>query len=348
MKTNNRITRSVLIGAATLAAVALTPPAEGAFPMNIETVLIEAPNSIANAPDPATTYGAVGYDYYIGKYEITQEQWKDFLNAAAKTDTHGLWNNSMDYNGYSGITRTGAPGSYVYGITSGYEKRPVVFVSLLSAKRFCNWLTNQALSGGVSNDTETGVYNMGVANGVRDPDEWQKAGVVALPTNDEWYKAAYYDPNKSGGAGYYTHSTTGAGKPGGDVMDNDRANYANSYRSDPNGGNWTYYLNPVGFYEDYAGAYGAVDMTGNVWEWTDNPYNPSSRVVRGAAFNSNVLTLAADRSGSYNMYDDELNFLGFRVASLAPIPEPSTYGVIGGALVGLLCLVRRKRRAVAP
>ncbi|MDR2429586.1 MAG: PEP-CTERM sorting domain-containing protein [Puniceicoccales bacterium] len=30
------------------------------------------------------------------------------------------------------------------------------------------------------------------------------------------------------------------------------------------------------------------------------------------------------------------------------MPEPAEIGVIGGALVGLLCIVRRKRRSVAP
>jgi hypothetical protein len=205
MKTSKKITRSVLIGAAAMAAVALTPLMEGAAPMYIPTVLVDNPEGVPNLNDtlPNTGRGSVGYSYYIGKYEITQGQWMDFLNLvatnkSASTAILGLWNSNMKTDGYSGITRTEVSGSYSYGLVhDDYKDRPVVFVSLLSAKRFCNWLT----SGGVT--TETGVYNMlGGANDVRIDSVWtNQPGAVALPTEDEWYKAAYYDPNKSGELG---------------------------------------------------------------------------------------------------------------------------------------------------
>jgi formylglycine-generating enzyme required for sulfatase activity len=178
---------------------------------------------------------------------------------------------------------------------------------------------------------------------------------VALPDENEWYKAAYYDPNKggSGVGGYHTYSTTGSVLTNGgrsDTMDGTRANHLSLYYNDVNGGNGTYRLNPVNFYETYASAYGAVDMTGNVWEWADSPHETytTNRVVRGASYGNYDTNLAAGLSRTDytpGRWDD--NF-GIRVASLAPIPEPSTYGMIGGALVGLLCLLRRKRRAVAP
>ena len=43
-----------------------------------------------NAADPLTGYGAVGYDYKIGKYEVTNAQYGAFLNTAAQTDSYGL------------------------------------------------------------------------------------------------------------------------------------------------------------------------------------------------------------------------------------------------------------------
>jgi hypothetical protein len=89
-------------------------------------------------------------------------------------------------------------------------------------------------------------------------------------------------------------------------------------------------------------------MTGNVYEWTDSQDNADHRVIRGASFNNNAAKLAAGSSRSREWPSIETDFFGFRVASLAPIPEPAEIGVIGGALVGLLCIVRRKRRAVAP
>ncbi|MDR2429564.1 MAG: SUMF1/EgtB/PvdO family nonheme iron enzyme [Puniceicoccales bacterium] len=345
MKTSNRITKTVLIGAATLAAVALTPPAEGAFPMNIETVLIEAPGGITNGDDtvasPQGTYhGCVSYNYHIGKYEIAQGQWKDFLNEVAKNDPYGLWTSNMGtQTAYSGITRAQDaidPNKWTYSVSDDYKDLPVVYVTLLDAKRFCNWLTNQKLYG--TSGTENGIYTISAGdNAVRDDAVWQ-AGGIALPDEDEWYKAAFYDPNKTG---YNMYSTTGINPSSGDTMDPSKANYNNSYYN--NGGS-PYRLNPVGFYKDYASAYGAVDMTGNVWEWTDSKYSSSNRAVRGAAHNSNAADLAAGSSRNGLAPTAEGFCLGFRVASLEPIPEPSTYGVIGGALVGLLCLIRRRRK----
>ena len=37
-------------------------------------------------------YGAVGYTYQIGKYDVTVGQYCQFLNAVAQTDTYGLYN----------------------------------------------------------------------------------------------------------------------------------------------------------------------------------------------------------------------------------------------------------------
>ena len=36
--------------------------------------------------------GSVGYNYNIGKYEVTAGQYTEFLNAVARTDTYGLYN----------------------------------------------------------------------------------------------------------------------------------------------------------------------------------------------------------------------------------------------------------------
>jgi formylglycine-generating enzyme required for sulfatase activity len=302
-------------------------------------------------------HGAVGYDYYISKYEITQGEWTAFLNAvatdkSASTGIRLLYNGSMNTTGYSGISRGDSGSSYSYSVSDNYKDRPVVFVSVQDVKRFCNWLTNQKLYG--TSGTETGIYDMSAgANAVRDDVVWQLGG-IALPDENEWYKAAYYDPFKIGEAGYYTYSF---GHANGDQPSTDFANYYNGsffYHdvNSPDWGNGVFYLSEVGFYENYSSslsAYGVADMTGNVWEWTDSQYNGTYRIARGAAFNnvSNPF-ISADSSRTIFLPSREDCDIGFRVASLAPIPEPSTYGVIGGALVGLLCLVRRKRRAVAP
>ena len=42
-----------------------------------------------------TGYGAVAYNYSIGKYEVTLNQYVAFLNAVAETDNCGLYNAAM-------------------------------------------------------------------------------------------------------------------------------------------------------------------------------------------------------------------------------------------------------------
>jgi formylglycine-generating enzyme required for sulfatase activity len=347
--------------------VALTPPAEGATYVDVSYQGLSKAMSFAyigdagNANDTILSDGAyrgrVDDAYYISKYEVTQGQWVDFLNAVAtdKNAAQGiqdLYDTSMDNhsptNGYSGIRRevdSVDPAKWHYSLVeSAYEKRPVVYVSLLDAKRFCNWLTN----GGGS--TEDGVYDLGGGDNSERGGVWgTDLGAVALPTENEWYKAAYYDPNKSGGAGYYTYAFGGRN---GDTISHDYANYYEGafvyYNTSGDGfGNRTYCMNEVDFFEGYASAYGVVDMTGNVWELTDSQYNATNRVVRGGAY-SNAGTFLAAGSSRSSLSPGIVNTnIGFRVASLAPIPEPAEIGVIGGALVGLLCLVRRKRRSVA-
>jgi len=84
-----------------LAALLVALPA-GA--VDIEWVLVGDPG---NAPDTAANCyaadcGSVSYDYYISKYEVTNAQYAEFLNAKAPTDPFGLYNESMGFAG--GIT----------------------------------------------------------------------------------------------------------------------------------------------------------------------------------------------------------------------------------------------------
>ncbi len=68
-----------------------------------------------NAADPDTGYGAVGYEYNIGKYDVTAGQYCEFLNAVAtKSDPYGLYNTNMNTANYStgcNILRSGAAGN---------------------------------------------------------------------------------------------------------------------------------------------------------------------------------------------------------------------------------------------
>ena len=75
----------------------------------------------------------------------------------------------------------------VYTVEDGYEQHPVNYVDFRSALRFCNWLT--------SGNNERGTYNSiwGSNNGINKR-SWSEMeiGAVALPIENEWYKAAYF------------------------------------------------------------------------------------------------------------------------------------------------------------
>jgi hypothetical protein len=111
--------------------------------------------TIGNAGNAAHTtgYGAVGYSYQIGKYEVTNAQYGSFLNAAAQTDNHGLYNENMSSYG---ISRSGNSGNYTYSVTTVLANRPVVYVSWFDAARFANWMMNGQGSG----STEIGAYTL--------------------------------------------------------------------------------------------------------------------------------------------------------------------------------------------
>ena len=60
--------------------------------------------------DSTTGYGSVSYTYRIGKYEVTNDQYAELLNAVAVTngDALGLYSTFMNSAAWGGITRTGS------------------------------------------------------------------------------------------------------------------------------------------------------------------------------------------------------------------------------------------------
>ena len=52
--------------------------------------------SVPGGYGPDRICGSVGYNYNIGKYEVTAAQYTAFLNAVAATDTYGLYSTGMD------------------------------------------------------------------------------------------------------------------------------------------------------------------------------------------------------------------------------------------------------------
>jgi formylglycine-generating enzyme required for sulfatase activity len=301
-----------------LSICALATSASGVI--NIDTVLV---GDAGNAND-STGYGGVSYDYHVGTYEVTNSQYVSFLNATGASNTHGVFNASMESDSRGGIQQDGGSGSFSYNVKAGFGDKPVNFVSFWDAARFTNWLT--------SGDTEVGVYNLGGvtsptnADITRDAKAWA-AGGVAIASEDEWYKAAYYKGGSTT-AGYwdYAHQS--------DSITTADANYANSVGT----------LTDVGTYSDDASYYGTFDQGGNVWEWNDAIVSSSDRGRRGGAFNSHGYGLQPSDRVNFLIPTDERDSVGFRVSSLAPIPEPSTYAAIFGGLALSVATMRRKGR----
>jgi len=159
----------------------------------------------ANNDSDGGGYGGVSYSYAIGKYVVTNTEYREFLAAVAATDTYDLYSTDMaDARG--GITRSGSSGTYTYAVKTNYGNKPVIFVNWFDCSRYCNWLHNGKPTGSQNNSTtEDGAYTL---NGATTGSAVAKnAGAkYHIPTENEWYKAAYY---KRGGtsAGYWIYAT---------------------------------------------------------------------------------------------------------------------------------------------
>jgi hypothetical protein len=63
------------------------------------------------SPGGASEYGAVSYSYQISKYEVTNTQYAEFLNAVAVGFNYGLYNPQMSSSPYGGIVQDGSEGA---------------------------------------------------------------------------------------------------------------------------------------------------------------------------------------------------------------------------------------------
>ena len=334
--------------------------AVSAHAVTIDWVTVGNPG---NAND-STGYGAVNYEYQIGKYDVTIGQYTEFLNAVAKTDTYALYNTATGTNlNVAGISRTGDSGSYTYSVmTNGGNSanRPITYVSWFDAARFANWMANGQPTGAQSSTTtENGAYNVnGATSGnaparnVTNPNT-NAAPTFFIPTENEWYKAAYYSPLlNSGSGGYYTYAAQSNTAPGNTIGSGaNQANYApndvfsvtqsSSYSPSQN------YLTDVGAFTNSASYYGTFDQSGNVYQWNDLDglaSSGSSRGLRGGSWDDVASALSSSfRSTNAPSFGDDSS--GFRLVSPVAVPEPSTWvmGLVGLACAGWGAFRRRKR-----
>jgi formylglycine-generating enzyme required for sulfatase activity len=327
--------------------LALPAAAAQASPVIIETVAVgDLENAGELSGKGAGGYGldricgAVNYAYNIGKYEVTNIQYAKFLNAVAEADPNGLYNTEMasGWSDIGGIIRYNSEGSYAYKVRINRGNRPVNYVSWYDTLRFANWLHNGQLTGAQGpRTTEDGAYDMSLGSSVV-----RKSGALYfLPSEDEWYKAAYY---KGGGtdAGYWEYPTQSDLSPSPQLppgwdMDRGSANY---YYVDEQ-----YHTTEVGAYnaKPSDSAYGTFDQGGNLFEWNET-LGDLYRGYRGGAFYTPESALHASYRGNGADPTMESYVFGFRVASSAAvIPEPASILVwLGLGVVGLIWWRRRK------
>jgi sulfatase modifying factor 1 len=166
---------------------------------------------------------------------------------------------------------------------------------------FANWLNNGQPTGSQnSSTTEDGAYTLNGATSI--------AALMAvtrksdatwfIPTENEWYKAAHYQPASQGGDSdsYWpypmkTNSRPYSDQPPGSSPDNSRVGnfkfddflsdgYDDGY-ADTGSGNLDSsqnYLTDVGAYSSSPSYYGTFDQGGNAFEW-----NEADLVRRGAS-----------------------------------------------------------------
>jgi formylglycine-generating enzyme required for sulfatase activity len=324
--------RSIAAQVALAAALLIVPSASA---VEIEWVSVGDPG---NAADPGVgnmtcgpTFdqpcGAVAYSYRIGKYEVTNAEYAEFLDLVARTsDPYELYNPLMGTDAQAGgIARAGSEGSYGYGAIAGFEDMPVAHVSFADAMRFVNWLHNGQ---GLGN-TENGAYTL--LGGTPVPSNAtfvtrNAEATVFLASEAEWYKAAYYDPDLKG---YYDYPTgadaapTCESPPGGA----NSANCAGSGTKD------------TGAYDGSWSPVGTFDQGGNVAEWTDKDVGQSRGTPGGHWLNANADALRASAM-SVQGVAGELARLGFRVAT---VPEPDAWLLCTTALLAVASLRRIRR-----
>jgi formylglycine-generating enzyme required for sulfatase activity len=256
-------------------------------------------------------YTDPGYDYRMGTYEITNDQWNKF-----EADYGTVTGNPLDaYDEDPYWTGTDVPTNEL----SWYE-----------AAQFVNWLNTSTGHQAAYKFTGTqgttgyslGLWQSGDSGYDADNPYRNSNAYYFIPTEDEWVKAAYWN-----GSALQTWSTPHDTQPIEDV----EANYHYEEGDQPwNVGSGSEELNST------------FDMMGNVWEWMESPrsgsYFPGSyRGIRGGMYSADGNLRSSDRIYSFAPFREHIG-AGFRVASV--IPEPTTL-----ILFALGSLLLRKHQA---
>jgi hypothetical protein len=252
----------------------------------------------------SSPYGGVAYDYRISVGEISASM----LSVAGLPSGSWLGNQPATVNWFQAASftnwmNTSAGHQPAYRLNAGLTALTL-------------WSSGEAWQAGGEN-----LYR-------------HKEAHYFLPSEDEWYKAAYHQ-NNGVTADYWDYATASNSVPtstssgvGAGTAVYHRGSFSSPCDVQISGG---------------ASSYDTIGQGGNVWEWTESAedgINDSAseyRAFRGGYWNSNESNLRAS-SRNYNAPSVVDYSVGFRVAS---VPEPSALAIL---LVGLLALLGRRSR----
>jgi len=331
------------------AAALLGSLAAPARAVTIDMVTVGDPGNTADTTGQPNPAGAVADSFQIMKYEFTNQQYTDFLNSvdASGTNPNSVYNANMDSDARGGISFTsGNASGSKYAVKTNMGDKPVNYVSWFDAARVSNWLMNGATG---TSSMETGAYTLNNATGGNAP-AVNPGATFYIPTEDQWYKAAYYKGGSTN-AGYWAFATqsdlvptavtsgsTGIGSSG---STGNFANYNQVAVWNGQDGNVTTVGTNGG-----ASAYGAFDMSGNVFEWNDlTGAAGSSRGRRGGSWIGFAFYLSSSDVSTYVPLAEDI-YIGFRLASPVPVPEPSTCAMaLAGLAFGCYTIFRRRKQA---
>ncbi len=298
--------------------------------------------------DRAIGRGSVGYEYSIGRFEVTTSQWVQFFNAAYDRPVADRLPHLIppDHWGAVGATPN-TPGGLRWQVPAGNQMRPVGDISWRMAAMYCNWLHNnkstdrQAFLNGAY-DVSTFGY---VGSNFTDQLTHHPDARYWIPTWDEHLKASHYDPHRFGPdqGGWWLYNTTR------DVPTIPGAPPSMGGIGEANTGGWgggpSPFSIPLGAYSDVTSPWGLFDTAGGTAEWIEDVRfvaGTRTRLYEGSWWVdgppvADRISAVSDVFPSLSTFD-----LGFRIASSVPGPSTGMLLVCAGAW-----LTRRNTRSAS-
>jgi len=273
--------------------------------------------------------GKVDYVYEIMKFEVTVTQYNEcpvnllFTNGIPDSNyepvrfvtffkgmNYADWlttnvpvvftNNYLVYTNGATNASCWLTNTFINYLKGGYTQSTIT--SLIAHAAFTNWMNYVHMLPYPENDVS--VTSIVSGSWFRLPGSTNH--VYLIPTEDEWYKAAY----GSVGGGYFRYPHASANSP-----TTNEFNY----------GGW---FNEICAVSSRTGvsSYGAYDMGGNVWEWIEPNTNPpavpsGTSIIRGGSYFSSDPRGLSVETREYHAASNAVKGIGFRMVRI-PIPQP--------------------------